>query len=51
MKEIKVLQYNVQASKDKVMIPLLKDCLVREYNVLVIQESWWNPSALTMYYS
>lgn len=49
MKIFKILQYNVQASKDKVMVPLLADKKTRRYDVLAIQEPWKNPSAPTTY--
>jgi len=43
MSRLRVLQYNVQKSKDKVMAPLLADQAVALYNVLALQEPWKNP--------
>ena len=39
---LKILQYNVQHSKDKVLIDLLADERVREMDILAIQEPWTN---------
>ena len=43
MNRLKVLQYNVQKSKDKVMAPLLADKIAATYDVLALQEPWQNP--------
>jgi len=43
MNRLKVLQYNVQKSKDKVMAPLLADKAVASYDILALQEPWKNP--------
>ena len=36
---LKILQYNVKKSRETVMILLLQDEKVKEYNILVIQKS------------
>ena len=43
MNKLKVLQYNVQKSKDKVMAPLLADKATASYDILALQEPWHNP--------
>jgi hypothetical protein len=43
MNRLRVLQYNVQKSKDKVMAPLLADKAVAAYDILALQEPWRNP--------
>jgi hypothetical protein len=43
MNKLKVLQYNVQKSKDKVMAPLLADKAITSYDILALQEPWHNP--------
>ena len=43
MNRLKVLQYNVQKSKDKVIAPLLADKAVASYDILALQEPWKNP--------
>jgi hypothetical protein len=43
MNRLKVLQYNVQKSKKKVMAPLLADKVITSYDVLALQEPWQNP--------
>ena len=35
-----ILQYNVHKSKSKVMIILLHEMRIRDYDILMIQESW-----------
>lgn len=40
---LKILQYNVWKSKDKVMAPLLRDRAILDYDVIAIQEPWVNP--------
>ena len=42
MGALKVLQYNVNKSRNKVLAPLLADRRVREYDVIAIQEPWRN---------
>ncbi len=43
MNRLRVLQYNVQKSKDKVMAPLLADKITALYDILALQEPWQNP--------
>jgi hypothetical protein len=40
---LKILQYNVQKSKKKVMAPLLADPKIHQYDIIAIQEPWTNP--------
>ena len=40
---LRILQYNVNKSKDRVMIPLFKNPLTPAYDILAIQEPWRNP--------
>jgi exonuclease III len=40
---LKILQYNVQKSKNKVMAPLLADTRIHKYDIIAIQEPWTNP--------
>ena len=49
MRSLKILQYNVQKSKDKVLIPLFKDEKTREFDIIAVQEPWRNPSQPTTY--
>jgi hypothetical protein len=43
MNRLRVLQYNIQKSKDKVMAPLLADKITASYDILALQEPWQNP--------
>src|SRR6266516_7636772 len=38
----RILQYNVNKSKNKVMAPLLRDSGIAQYDVIAIQEPWRN---------
>ena len=49
MRSLKILQYNVQTSKDKVMAPLLADPRTHEFDIIAIQEPWKNPHIETTY--
>jgi hypothetical protein len=49
MSELKIIQYNVQKSKDKVMIPFFHQKIAREADVIAIQEPWENPFTKTSY--
>jgi hypothetical protein len=49
MRELKLLQYNVQKSKDKVMVPLFEDPAVADFDIVAIQEPWRNPYTPTTY--
>ena len=46
---MKILQYNVNKSKNKVLVGLLADPRVREFNIIAVQEPWRNPYNLTAY--
>jgi hypothetical protein len=48
---LSILQYNVQNNKNDIMISLLIDSNIREYDILTIQESWRNICVLTSYNS
>lgn len=47
---LKILQYNVNKSKDRVMIPLFGNSLSPTYDILAIQEPWRNPFQHTTYH-
>jgi ribonuclease HI len=47
---LRILQYNVQKSKDVVMAGLFQDRTVLEYDILAIQEPWRNPFIATSYH-
>ena len=46
---LRVLQYNIQKSKDKIMAFLLVDKATALYNILALQELWQNPYKNTIY--
>jgi ribonuclease HI len=48
--ELRILQYNVQKSRDVVLANLFQDPRVLEYDVLAIQEPWRNPFLATTYH-
>ena len=48
--ELRILQYNVQKSRDVVLASLFQDPRVLEYDVLTIQEPWRNPFIATSYH-
>ena len=48
--ELRILQYNVQKSRDVVLASLFKDRRILEYDILAIQELWRNPFINTSYY-
>jgi len=37
--KLRILQYDVHKSKDKVMIALLQEKKIQKYNILIIQKS------------
>jgi len=37
--KLRILQYNVHKFRNKIMITLLQEKKIQEYNILVIQES------------
>ena len=39
---LKILQYNVNKSKNKVMAPLLIDKRIWEFDIIALQELWTN---------
>lgn len=47
---IRILQYNVMKSKDKVMATLLRDERIKEFDILAIQEPWRNPYISTTHH-
>ena len=42
MRELTILQYNMQKSKKKVMAPLLAEAATQGYSILALQEPWQN---------
>lgn len=47
-KELRILQYNVHKSRNKVMIALLQETSIKDYDILIIQEPWrYNESSKT----
>jgi hypothetical protein len=46
-----ILQYNIRNNKEDIMISLLIDSIVRQFDVLVIQEFWRNACVSTSYNS
>jgi hypothetical protein len=48
--ELRILQYNVQKSRDVVLASLFQDARVLEYDILAIQEPWRNPFIATSYH-
>lgn len=46
---LRILQYNVNKSRNKVLAPLLEDERIREYDVIAVQEPWRNPYDSTAY--
>src|SRR5271168_4181134 len=49
MRELCILQYNVQKSKDKVMVPLFEDPRIRDFDIIAVQEPWQNPFYISTY--
>lgn len=47
--KIRILQYNVQKSREVVLANLFRDQSVTEYDILAIQEPWRNPFINTSY--
>jgi len=48
--ELRILQYNVQKSRDVVLANLFQDPRILKYDVLAIQEPWRNPFIATTYH-
>jgi len=49
-RELRILQYNVQKSRDVVMAGLFQDQRVLDFDILAIQEPWRNPYTATSYH-
>ena len=49
--KFRILQYNVHKSKSKIMIILLHEMRIRNYNILMIQKSWWHHEKTRTYSS
>jgi hypothetical protein len=49
-RELRILQYNVQKSRDVVLASLFQDSRILEYDILAIQEPWRNPFITTSYH-
>ena len=47
--ELRILQYNVQKSRSKVMIALMQEERTQEYDILVIQEPWRHHAGASAY--
>ena len=50
-KTLAILQYNIRNDKDSIMISLLADPRILQYDVLAIQKSWRNAHVSTTYNS
>ena len=48
--ELRILQYNVQKSRDVVMASLFQDSKILDYDILAIQEPWRNSFIATSYH-
>jgi exonuclease III len=48
--ELRILQYNVQKSRDVVLASLFQDRWITEYDILAIQEPWRNTFIATSYH-
>lgn len=48
--ELRILQYNVQKSRDVVLASLFQDPKILEYDIIAIQEPWRNPFIATSYH-
>ena len=49
-KTLRILQYNVHKSKDKVMASLPQDPRIHEFDILATQEPWKNPFTATTHH-
>ena len=45
------MQYNVHKSKNKMMITLLHEMSIKDYDILMIQKSWWHHKRTKTYNS
>ena len=50
-RELRILQYNVHKSRNKIMIILLYEKRIKNYNILIIQKSWRYHEETQMYNS
>lgn len=48
--ELRILQYNIQKSRDVVLASLFQDQWIATYDVLASQEPWRNPFVTTSYH-
>jgi hypothetical protein len=48
---LSILQYNVKNNKNEIMIFLLTNFQIKEYDILMIQKSWRNVCVSTSYNS
>ena len=48
--ELRILQYNVQKSKDVVLASLFQDRWIADFDLISIQEPWRNRFIATTYY-
>src|SRR5271170_7640074 len=46
---VKILQYNVHKSKNKVLAPLFADPKTGDFDIIAVQEPWRNPYDSTAY--
>src|SRR3979411_1919737 len=46
---LQILQYNVHKSKDIVLVPLLEDPRIQQFDMILVQEPWHNPFVQTSY--
>ena len=51
LQKFRILQYNVHKSRSKMMIALLHEMRIRNYDILMIQESWRHHEKTRMYSS
>ena len=49
MKELRILQYNVNHGKETTLASLLQEPECKEFDILAIQEPWRNPFVTTGY--
>ena len=49
--KLRILQYNVHKLRNKMMITLLHEMKIRDYNILIIQKSWQHHEKAKMYNS
>jgi hypothetical protein len=47
---LNILQYNVRKSRDMVMVSLLRDPEIYDFDIIAIQEPWRNPYTATTHH-